>query len=113
MLITLAILTWKCSILERKKESRRRNIAFHLPVIVPLAPLIRLVQDDLSYASLQDIYEDHCLNTGIHKDDPILYYINRMKELQIPREMFQDKVCDDIRYKSVCLVCNKLFRKWR
>ncbi|CAI2169805.1 6786_t:CDS:10 [Funneliformis geosporum] len=65
--------------LERRKESRKRNLSFHLPLIVPLAPQIRIVEDDSSYCSLQDIYEDHCDNTGISKDDPIIYYTNKMK----------------------------------
>lgn len=65
--------------LERRKESRKRNLSFHLPLIIPLAPQIRIIQDDSSYCSLQDIYEDHCDNTGISKDDPIIYYNKKMR----------------------------------
>ncbi|KAJ3100237.1 hypothetical protein HDU97_002421, partial [Phlyctochytrium planicorne] len=68
------------SILERKKESRRRNLNFHLPLIIPLAPMVRLVQDDPSYVTLQEVFEDHCAQTGMSKDDPYLYYISRMRE---------------------------------
>ncbi|KAJ3326459.1 hypothetical protein HDU76_012906 [Blyttiomyces sp. JEL0837] len=75
------------SILERKKESRRRGLSFHLPLIVPLAPLIRLVQDDPSYTTLQEIYEDHCASSGIDKDDPILFHIHRMRELFASEDM--------------------------
>ncbi|CAB4408939.1 unnamed protein product [Rhizophagus irregularis] len=67
------------SVLERRKESRKRNLSFHLPLIIPLAPQIRIIQDDSSYCSLQDIYEDHCDNTGISKDDPIIYYNKKMR----------------------------------
>ena len=48
------------TILAKRKESRRRNLQFHLPLIQPLAPSIRLVQDDPSYVSLQWVYEYHC-----------------------------------------------------
>ncbi|CAG8494971.1 1279_t:CDS:10 [Ambispora gerdemannii] len=67
------------SVLERRIETRKRNLYFHLPIIVPLAPQIRLVQDDPSYSSLQDIFEDHCDTTGMSKDDPVIYYTNKMR----------------------------------
>ncbi|KAI5305551.1 prephenate dehydratase [Ascosphaera pollenicola] len=69
------------SVLARKKESRRRNINFYLPVIVPLAAHIRLIQDDPSYVSLQAIYEDHCRRVGMNKDDPILFTMEKMRSL--------------------------------
>jgi transformation/transcription domain-associated protein len=70
----------KLSILNRRKETRQRNISFHLPIIVPLAPQIRLVQDDVSSVTLMEIYESHCRNIGINKDDPMIYNIKRLKE---------------------------------
>ncbi|KAJ3344480.1 hypothetical protein HDU83_005150 [Entophlyctis luteolus] len=69
------------SILERKKESRRRGLQLHLPIIVPLAPLVRIVQDDPSYKTLQDIYEEHCSEAGIDRDEPILSFIRKMREM--------------------------------
>ncbi|EER27620.1 Phosphatidylinositol 3- and 4-kinase family protein [Coccidioides posadasii C735 delta SOWgp] len=68
-------------VLRKRKESRRRNIYFHLPLMVPLAPHIRLVQDDSSYISLQGIYEDHCRQTGMNKDEPMLYTMEKMRAL--------------------------------
>ena len=65
--------------LSKRKESRRRNLNFHLPLIQPLAPSLRLVQDDASYISLQGIYEDHCRRTGADKDGPILFTMERMR----------------------------------
>ncbi|GAA5802218.1 hypothetical protein HPULCUR_007681 [Helicostylum pulchrum] len=67
------------SVLERKKESRMRNLNFHLPAIVPLAPNVRMVQDDTSYCTLYDIYEDHCDSANIHKDDPLIFFIEKLK----------------------------------
>lgn len=68
------------SILNRRKETRQRNISFHLPIIVPLAPQIRLVEDDNSYITLLEIFEDHCRNTNLNKDAPIIYNIKRLRE---------------------------------
>ncbi|KAJ1570141.1 hypothetical protein HK096_003231 [Nowakowskiella sp. JEL0078] len=67
--------------LEKKKETRRRNLTFHLPSIIPIASAVRLVQDDITYKSLQEIYEDYCRGKGIHKDDPIIYHLSRMKDI--------------------------------
>ena len=41
-----------CSVLDRRKETRKRGISFHAPVMVPLSPHIRIVQDDPAYVSL-------------------------------------------------------------
>lgn len=67
--------------LSKKKESRRRNLQFHLPLMIPLAPHIRMVQDDETYISLQGIYEDHCRRNGMSKDDPILFTMDKMRAL--------------------------------
>jgi len=67
------------SVLSRRKESRRRNLGFHLPVMVPLAPHIRIVEDDASYISLQGIYEDFCRRTGMSKDEPLVFAMKSLR----------------------------------
>lgn len=81
------------SVIERRKETRRRNIFFHLPTIVPLAPSIRLVEDDPSYITLQEIWEDYCVQKGQHKDDPIIFYIDRMRDIYVSEEFGKRGVC--------------------
>ncbi|KAK6523766.1 hypothetical protein TWF281_001738 [Arthrobotrys megalospora] len=66
-------------ILAKRKEARRRNLGFHLPLMVPLAPHIRIVQDDASYISLQGIYEDYCRKTNISKDEPLIYAMKSLR----------------------------------
>ncbi|OJJ48997.1 hypothetical protein ASPZODRAFT_1370320 [Penicilliopsis zonata CBS 506.65] len=68
-------------LLSKRKESRRRNLYFHLPLMVPLAPHIRLVRDDPSYISMQGIYEDYCRRVGINKDEPVLFTMEKMRSL--------------------------------
>ncbi|KAI9779803.1 MAG: hypothetical protein M1835_004619 [Candelina submexicana] len=68
-------------VLVKRKESRRRNLNFRLPIMVPLAPHIRLVQDDASYISLQGIFEDHCRRHNMNKDEPVLYTIDKLRAL--------------------------------
>ncbi|KAI4202027.1 MAG: hypothetical protein LQ346_002049 [Caloplaca aetnensis] len=67
--------------LSKRKESRRRNLNFYLPLMVPLAPSLRLVQDDSSYISLQGVYEDHCRRNGINKDEPVLFTMDKLRAL--------------------------------
>ncbi|KAH6666821.1 hypothetical protein B0J14DRAFT_188953 [Halenospora varia] len=67
--------------LSKRKESRRRNLNFHLPLMIPLAPHIRMVQDDPTYVSLQGIFEDHCRKSGMSKDDPVLFTMEKMRAL--------------------------------
>ncbi len=81
------------TVLSKRKESRRRNLYFHLPLMVPIAPHIRLVQDDTSYVSLQGIYEDRCRKTGMNKDDPILF---AMEKLRAMAENKQSRTADQV-----------------
>ncbi|KAJ8604234.1 hypothetical protein MRB53_041886 [Persea americana] len=69
-------------VLARRKESRRRGLHFHLPAAIPLAPHIRIVQDDSSYISLQGIYEDYCNKAGQHKDEPLRLANTRIQQAQ-------------------------------
>ena len=65
--------------LTTKKESRRRDLQFTLPLMIPLAPHIRIVQEDESYITLQGIYEDHCRRMGMSKDDPVLFTMEKLR----------------------------------
>lgn len=67
--------------LSKRKESRRRNLNFHLPLMIPLAPHIRMVQDDPTYISLQGVYDDHCRRNGVSKDQPIVFNMEKQKYL--------------------------------
>ncbi|KAH3950531.1 hypothetical protein HBH53_074330 [Parastagonospora nodorum] len=69
-------------ILAKRKESRRRNLQFHLPLMVPITPSVRMVQDDASYMSMQGIYEDYCRQNKINKDEPVLFSIEKLRALQ-------------------------------
>ncbi|KAI5365365.1 putative transcription-associated protein [Septoria linicola] len=67
------------STLAKKKESRRRNLQFHLPLMVPLSPQIRMIQDDASYMALQAIWEDYCRRNEVDKDEPIMFTMEKMR----------------------------------
>ena len=68
-------------VLAKRKEARRRNLNFYLPLMVPLAPSIRLVQEDAQYISLQGVYEDHCRRHGLSKDEPVLFTMEKLRSM--------------------------------
>ncbi|WFD31947.1 transcription-associated protein 1 [Malassezia sp. CBS 17886] len=67
------------TVLERKIQTRKRGLAFNVPTAVPISPQLRLLNYDESFVSMQDIYEAHCKEIGIGKDDPIVAWVEKMR----------------------------------
>jgi transformation/transcription domain-associated protein len=72
------------SVLQKRKESRRRNLQFHIPTAIALAPQLRLQQNDASYVSLQDVFDDFCSARGMSREDSMLAFYDRVKQLHDP-----------------------------
>ncbi|KAF8165306.1 hypothetical protein B0H34DRAFT_232712 [Crassisporium funariophilum] len=67
--------------LSRNKESRKRNLLFHLPAAVSCSPNVRLYQTDSSYIALGDIYDLHCEETGITREEPTLFVGEKVRKV--------------------------------
>lgn len=65
--------------LSRKVQTRRRNIQLTLPIAVPLSPHIRIMNDNESVISLQEVYEDYCRKNKINRDEPFLYHNEKLR----------------------------------
>lgn len=97
------------SVLWKRKESRRRGLQIHLPTATPLAPQLRLVQSDSSYVSMQEIFEDFAASKKMAREDTVLAYFDRIKELHdpaIPRNdhryiQLRAELMEEIRVKMV------------
>ncbi|KAK4051001.1 transcription-associated protein 1 [Microbotryomycetes sp. JL201] len=97
-----------CPLMTRK-ESRKRNLSFNIPIVVPLAPGVRLFENDASITSLQDMFEQHCEIVGIKKEDPLLAHTERVRALhrQDPPlgrpELWngRQEIAEEIAYKMV------------
>lgn len=72
------------TVLQSRKESRKRNLSFHLPAAISLASSLRLLELDNSYVSLQEIYDGHCRERGMSKEDPILAFTDRFRTMFDP-----------------------------
>lgn len=66
-------------ILERRTETRKRGLLFSTPTSVPLSPQLRMIETNASVVSLQDIYEKHCQEVGIGKEDAIIAWVEKLK----------------------------------
>ncbi|KIW01560.1 uncharacterized protein PV09_07036 [Verruconis gallopava] len=90
-------------VLLKRKESRRRNLQFNLPAMVPLSPNVRMIEDDVSYINLQGVYEDYCRKNGVDKDEPVLYTIEKLRQLS-PKSLEQ---ANAIRFETFIAVQEK------
>lgn len=79
--------------LSRKKESRKRRLAFHVPATVSFSPSLRLVQTDYSYIALSDIYDQHCENTGNSREAPLLIAGDKTKQVARDLRKVGRQVC--------------------
>ena len=67
--------------LQKRVESRKRGLQFYIPAIVAIGQHCRLVESNSSIISLQDIYERHCAEAGMDKDDPIMAFTEKLKDI--------------------------------
>lgn len=81
---TMQLLRCLNGILDRRIETRKRGLSFHLPCAIPLATHARLVESDSSFVSLHEIYEEHCREVGMGKDDPIMLWVEKMRSTWDP-----------------------------
>lgn len=72
------------SVLAKRKESRRRNLQFHVPTAVAFAHQLRLVRSDSTYVSMQDILDDHNRKKNMSREDSTMMFYDRLKQLYDP-----------------------------
>lgn len=76
------------AIVDKKIVSKRHNLSLSVQNIIPLSAFVRLIHDNESFISLEDIYEKHCRQVKILPEDPILYFrdcmLRGLEALQIP-----------------------------
>ena len=94
-------------LLAKRKEARRRNLNFTLPLMVPLAPAIRLVQEDSHNISLQGVYEDHCRRHGLNKDDPVLFTMEKLRTMAELRNNRYPDQAQNLRMEALSAIQDK------
>lgn len=71
--------------LSKNVQTRRRNIEFTIPVAIPLSPHIRMVSDDEKYINMYNVYERSMKAKGQNKDEPLAFYIEKLRSAYDPR----------------------------
>ncbi|GAB2282828.1 hypothetical protein Dimus_017364 [Dionaea muscipula] len=78
---------------DKHKESRKRHISIHTPIIIPVWSQVRMVEDDLMYNTFLEVYENHCARNDREADLPINFYKEQMNQAvssQLPPEVIVD-----------------------
>ncbi|XP_059293060.1 uncharacterized protein LOC132046449 isoform X1 [Lycium ferocissimum] len=78
---------------DKHKESRRRNICIHTPIIIPVWSQVRMVEDDLMYSTFLEVYENHCARNDREADLPITFFKEQLNQA-ISGQISPDAVVD-------------------
>ncbi|XP_044463478.1 transformation/transcription domain-associated protein-like isoform X2 [Mangifera indica] len=65
---------------DKHKESRRRHICIHTPIIIPVWSQVRMVEDDLMYSTFLEVYENHCSRNDREADLPITFFKEQLNQ---------------------------------
>ncbi|XVE82488.1 hypothetical protein DITRI_Ditri16bG0008800 [Diplodiscus trichospermus] len=65
---------------DKHKESRRRHICIHTPIIIPVWSQVRMVEDDLMYSTFLEVYENHCARNDREADLPIACFKEQLNQ---------------------------------
>ncbi|XP_049383285.1 uncharacterized protein LOC125847672 isoform X2 [Solanum stenotomum] len=78
---------------DKHKESRRRHICIHTPIIIPVWSQVRMVEDDLMYSTFLEVYENHCARNDRETDLPITFFKEQLNQA-ISGQISPDAVVD-------------------
>ncbi|XP_077231461.1 uncharacterized protein LOC143864410 isoform X2 [Tasmannia lanceolata] len=65
---------------DKHKESRRRHLCLHTPIIIPIWSQVRLVEDDLMYSTFLEVYEINCARHNREADLPITHFKEQLNQ---------------------------------
>ncbi|KAG0500358.1 hypothetical protein HPP92_000430 [Vanilla planifolia] len=65
---------------EKNKESRRRHLTIHTPIIIPVWSQVRMVEDDLMYSTFLEVYEINCARHNREADMPITIFKEQLNQ---------------------------------
>ncbi|KAM7251269.1 hypothetical protein ACFE04_023152 [Oxalis oulophora] len=64
---------------DKHKESRRRHISFHTPIIIPVWSQVRMVEDDVMYNTFldTDFHPSYDVNGMVESNEPVPFRLTR------------------------------------
>uniref|UniRef100_A0ABM0MIW8 Transformation/transcription domain-associated protein-like n=1 Tax=Saccoglossus kowalevskii TaxID=10224 RepID=A0ABM0MIW8_SACKO len=97
----------------KRKETAKRHLYFTVPRVIAVSPQMRLVEDNPTSISLNDIYKQRCAKKNIEHDSPVVRYYDRLATVQSRGSQASHQVLRDI-LKDVQsnLVPRGLLKEW-
>ncbi|CAH9105798.1 unnamed protein product [Cuscuta europaea] len=65
---------------DKHKESRKRHICIHTPIIIPVWSQVRMVEDDVMYSTFLEVYENHCARNDREADQPVTFFKEQLNQ---------------------------------
>ncbi|KAI0530691.1 hypothetical protein KFK09_000238 [Dendrobium nobile] len=65
---------------DKNKESRRRHLTIHTPIIIPVWSQVRMVEDDVMYSTFLEVYEINCARNNREADLPITDFKKKLNQ---------------------------------
>ncbi|KAK8962950.1 hypothetical protein KSP40_PGU020559 [Platanthera guangdongensis] len=65
---------------DKNKESRRRHLMIHTPIIIPVWSQVRMVEDDVMYSTFLEVYEINCARHNREADMPITIFKEQLNQ---------------------------------
>lgn len=101
-------------LMEAHPQARSRLMAFHTPLVVPVWPQVRMLEEDPSFCSYGDAYDVNCARYGREADTPISYFKRRCADEagNIPKDVPIERRLQT--YQEICqqLVSENVFSQY-
>lgn len=92
-------------LLDKQPQTRRRLLSWHTPVIIPIWPQARMMEEDPSFCTYGDAYEINCAKHGKELDAPIVTFKKRVAS---PTGNYKPDPHGELRLKAFNEICEVL-----
>ncbi|XP_070565955.1 transformation/transcription domain-associated protein-like isoform X2 [Ptychodera flava] len=97
----------------KRKETAKRHLYFTVPRVIAVSPQMRLVEDNPTSISLNDIYKQRCSKKQIEHDAPVVRYYERLATVQSRGSQASHQVLRDIlKDVQTNMVPRGLLKEW-
>ncbi|XP_065666832.1 transformation/transcription domain-associated protein isoform X3 [Hydra vulgaris] len=98
---------------EKRKETCRRGLQFTVPRVVAVSPQMRLIEDNPSFISLNEIFKEGCEKRNLDSEHPIVVYYEKLAQIQERGYIFNHQSLREIlKEVQTCFVPETMFKEW-
>eukprot|EP00457_Paulinella_chromatophora_P000070 gb/GEZN01000070.1/.p1 GENE.gb/GEZN01000070.1/~~gb/GEZN01000070.1/.p1 ORF type:complete len:2436 (+),score=418.65 gb/GEZN01000070.1/:121-7308(+) len=70
-------------LMDQYSDTRKRNLQFSVPLVVPLTHRLRLMETPPSHVSLEEVFEESCAVRNVDSDMPLLKHREMIRKLSV------------------------------